>query len=82
MSVAEAAARRTPHGGRPRRFLRSELRLIFRRRRNLAGLLVLAAVPVLIADRGQGLLAGPRAAADPTSSARSPRTACSSRWPR
>ena len=31
------------------RFLRSELRLIFRRRRNLAGLLVLAAVPVLIA---------------------------------
>ncbi len=37
---------------RPRRvstrFLRSELRLIFRRRRNLAGLLVLAAVPVLV----------------------------------
>lgn len=31
------------------RFLRSELRLIFSRRRNLAGLLVLAAVPVLIA---------------------------------
>ena len=31
------------------RFLRSELRLIFRRRRNLAGLVVLAAVPVLIA---------------------------------
>jgi ABC-2 type transport system permease protein len=30
------------------RFLRSELLLIFRRRRNLAGLLVLAAVPVLI----------------------------------
>ncbi|QNN52681.1 ABC transporter permease [Nocardioides mesophilus] len=30
------------------RFLRSELRLIFRRRRNLAGLLVLASVPVLI----------------------------------
>ncbi|HEX5562114.1 MAG TPA: ABC transporter permease [Nocardioidaceae bacterium] len=30
-------------------FLRSELRLIFRRRRNLAGLAVLAAVPVLIA---------------------------------
>ncbi|MEP6817859.1 MAG: ABC transporter permease [Marmoricola sp.] len=30
------------------RFLRSELRLIFRRRRNLAGLLVLAAVPVLV----------------------------------
>src|SRR6476646_1033952 len=31
------------------RFFRSELRLIFRRRRNLAGLLVLAGVPVLIA---------------------------------
>jgi ABC-2 type transport system permease protein len=31
------------------RFLRSELRLILRRRRNLAGLLVLAGVPVLIA---------------------------------
>jgi ABC-2 type transport system permease protein len=30
------------------RFARSELRLIFRRRRNLAGLLVLASVPVLI----------------------------------
>lgn len=30
------------------RFLRSELRLIFRRRRNQAGLLVLASVPVLI----------------------------------
>jgi len=30
------------------RFLRSELGLIFRRRRNLAGMLVLAAVPVLI----------------------------------
>jgi ABC-2 type transport system permease protein len=30
-------------------FLRSELRLIFRRRRNLAGLLVLAGVPLLIA---------------------------------
>ena len=30
-------------------FLRSELRLIFRRRRNLAGLLVLASVPLLIA---------------------------------
>jgi ABC-2 type transport system permease protein len=31
------------------RFLRSELRLIFRRRRNLAGLGVLAAVPIIIA---------------------------------
>jgi ABC-2 type transport system permease protein len=36
-------------GPRPStRFLRSELRLIFRRRRNLAGLAVLAAVPVFI----------------------------------
>jgi ABC-2 type transport system permease protein len=48
MSAAEAVGTRHP---RPlsTRFLRSELRLIFGRRRNLAGLLVLAAVPVLIA---------------------------------
>jgi ABC-2 type transport system permease protein len=43
----------TPARSLPRRpstrFLRSELRLIFRRRRNQAGLLVLAAVPILIA---------------------------------
>jgi len=50
MSATEA----TPAGStrRPRavstRFLRSELRLIFSRRRNLAGLMVLAAVPVLL----------------------------------
>ncbi len=47
MSVAESV-----ETWRPRRvstrFLRSELRLIFGRRRNQAGLLVLAAVPVLI----------------------------------
>lgn len=48
MSAAELVDSRRP---RPlsTRFLRSELRLIFGRRRNLAGLLVLAAVPVLIA---------------------------------
>ena len=48
MSVAEAVG---THHPRPlsTRFLRSELRLIFGRRRNQAGLLVLAAVPVLIA---------------------------------
>jgi ABC-2 type transport system permease protein len=48
MSAAETAVGRRP---RPvsTRFLRSELRLIFGRRRNLAGLLVLAGVPVLIA---------------------------------
>lgn len=33
----------------PRRFLASELGLIFRRRRNIAGLAVLAAVPVILA---------------------------------
>jgi ABC-2 type transport system permease protein len=48
MSATDAGVR----VGRPRavstRFLRSELGLIFRRRRNLAGLLVLAAVPVLV----------------------------------
>lgn len=48
MSVVEArGTRRTPRVST--RFLRSELRLVFRRRRNLAGLLVLAAVPVFIA---------------------------------
>ncbi len=40
-------SRRVPRASS--RFLRSELRLVFRRRRNLAGLLVLAAVPVFIA---------------------------------
>ena len=46
MSVAEVLTDRRPAFST--RFLRSELRLVFRRRRNLAGLLVLAAVPVLI----------------------------------
>jgi ABC-2 type transport system permease protein len=50
MSATEAA--RVPSVRRSRgvstRFLRSELRLIFSRRRNLAGLVVLAAVPVLL----------------------------------
>jgi ABC-2 type transport system permease protein len=47
MSAAEVRALRRPRAVSTR-LLRSELRLIFRRRRNLAGLLVLAAVPVLI----------------------------------
>ena len=49
MSAAEApvVAERRPMA-LSTRFLRSELGLIFRRRRNLAGMLVLAAVPVLI----------------------------------
>lgn len=47
MSAAEAATARRPRAVSTR-FLRSEMRLIFGRRRNLAGLLVLAAVPVLI----------------------------------
>lgn len=56
MSAAEATRASAARPAGPRavrristRFLRSELRLIFRRRRNLAALLVLAAVPVLIA---------------------------------
>jgi len=51
VSAAEAA-RTAPVGvtrGPSPRFLRSELRLIFGRRRNLAGLGVLAAVPIIIA---------------------------------
>jgi ABC-2 type transport system permease protein len=52
MSVAERVSggvREAPARRPSTRFLRSELRLIFRRRRNLAGLLVLAAVPLFIA---------------------------------
>ena len=45
MSVVELSPRRTASA----RFLRSELWLIFGRRRNQAGLLVLMAVPVLVA---------------------------------
>jgi ABC-2 type transport system permease protein len=47
MSAADPTTVRRPRTVSTR-FLRSELRLIFSRRRNLAGLLVLAAVPVLI----------------------------------
>src|SRR3954447_2622553 len=51
MSVVETAAPVTLNRPRPvsTRFLRSELWLIFGRRRNWAGMAVLAAVPVLIA---------------------------------
>lgn len=51
MSVAEQAptAVRRPRSAVSPRFFRSELRLMFGRRRNQAGLVVLAAVPVLIA---------------------------------
>jgi ABC-2 type transport system permease protein len=47
MSAADLTTVRRPRTVSTR-FLRSELRLIFSRRRNLAGLLVLAAVPVLL----------------------------------
>ena len=53
MSAAELSpsTRLTTHAVRPPspRFLGSELRLLFTRKRNIAGLVVLAAVPVLIA---------------------------------
>jgi ABC-2 type transport system permease protein len=48
MSAAEATVAPTRTRRPSTRFLTSELRLIFRRRRNLAGLLVLAVVPVFI----------------------------------
>src|SRR3954462_4336059 len=49
MSAADAVATEPARRRAPStRFLRSELRLIFLRRRNLAGLGVLASVPVLI----------------------------------
>ena len=79
MSVAEAEIA-APAPAVSTRFLRSELRLIFGRRRNLAGLLVLAAVPVLIAIAVKVSSPGATTVAR-TSSARSPRTACSSRSP-
>lgn len=47
MSAADVAVRRPPHLST--RFFTSELRLIFGRRRNQAGLAVLAAVPVVVA---------------------------------
>ena len=51
MSVAEAAVRVAPTARHPvsTRFFRSELRLIFGRRRNWVGLATLAAVPMIIA---------------------------------
>ena len=49
MSAAEVGLRPVTRHRVSARFLSSELRLVFRRRRNLAGLLVLAAVPVFIA---------------------------------
>ena len=50
MSAAELAVVASPPRARlSTRFLRSELKIIFGRRRNLAGLAVLAAVPVILA---------------------------------
>ena len=52
MSLAEVSERRglaLPRAGLSMRFLRSELGMVFRRRRNQALLVVLAGVPVLIA---------------------------------
>ena len=51
MSAAELLSTATPrHRSRPSaRFLASELRIIFGRRRNLAGLAVLAVVPIVLA---------------------------------
>ena len=87
MSVAEC--RPSPAAVPPRRlvstrFLRSELRLIFGRRRNWVGLAVLAAVPVIIAVAAT-FVAGRRSRA--AAAARLLRlhhqtTGCSSRWPR
>ena len=58
MSAAEAAAGPGCAAPVSTRFLRSELRLIFGRRRNRAGLAVLAAVPIDHRGRDQGLAAG------------------------
>jgi ABC-2 type transport system permease protein len=60
-TVGGAAGEVQVTGRRPStRFLRSELRLIFGRRRNQAGLLVLAVVPVIIAVAVKVSAPGPR----------------------
>lgn len=62
MSVAEAPRAgvvRTPRARVSPRFLLSELRLMFGRRRNQAGLVVLAAVPVLISISVKSTLSQP-----------------------
>jgi ABC-2 type transport system permease protein len=64
MSVAEASTTtvvRPPRKAWSPRFFLSELRLMFGRRRNQAGLLVLAAVPVLIAISVKSTLSQPGA---------------------
>jgi ABC-2 type transport system permease protein len=49
IAAAERTEPRPPRARRPSsRFLRSELKLIFGRRRNIAGLAVLAAVPIIL----------------------------------
>jgi ABC-2 type transport system permease protein len=60
MSVAEQAfAARRPRAAFSSRFFRSELRLMLGRRRNQVGLVVLAAVPVLIAVSVKSTLSQP-----------------------
>ena len=62
MSVAEVSTTtvvRAPRAALSPRFFLSELRLMFGRRRNQAGLLVLAAVPVLIAISVKSTLSQP-----------------------
>ena len=62
MSVADAPTStitRTPRAGLSTRFLRSEVRLMMGRRRNQAGLLVLALVPVLISISVKSTLSKP-----------------------
>jgi ABC-2 type transport system permease protein len=61
MSVAEqaAVATRRPRAAFSSRFFRSELRLMMGRRRNQVGLVVLAAVPVLIAISVKSTLSQP-----------------------
>ena len=78
---ATAAGQARPQRGWALRFLGSELRLIFGRRRNLAGLRRAGRRAGDDRRRGQAVRSRSRAA-DPTSSPPSPTTGSSSPWPR
>ena len=86
MSAAEVMDDPGPVAGAgpalPARFLRSELGIIFGRRRNLAGLAVLAVVPIILAIAIRVSSPTAPGAGPDFISRRSPATGCSSPSPR